>query len=147
MLELHNMTMESSNLRKKFKRTIECDKRIVKCDVGTAQYEDESVKCEKKSKRNTKCEKRIVTCNVGTTQCENETVKCEKKNKGTTKCDKKNVTYDKRTITCNKKRTDAMLVLLNITMEPSNLGKKINELLYVTKELSNVIFELHNVRM
>ena len=50
MLELHNMTMESSNLRKKFKRTIECDKRIVKCDVGTAQYEDESVKCEKKVK-------------------------------------------------------------------------------------------------
>jgi len=38
-----------------------------------------------------------------------------------------------------------MLVLLNITMEPSNLRKKINEPLYVTKELSNVILELHNV--
>ena len=60
---------------------------------------------------------------------------------------KKTVTYDKRTVTYNKKRTDAMLVLLNITMEPSNLRKKIKELLYVTKELSNVIFELHNMRM
>ena len=60
---------------------------------------------------------------------------------------KKTITYDKRTVTCNKKRTYAMLVLLNITMEPSNLRKKIKELLYVTKELSNVIFELHDVRM
>ena len=42
---------------------------------------------------------------------------------------KKTVTYDKRTVTYNKKRTDAMLVLLNITMEPSNLRKKIKELL------------------
>ena len=37
-----------------------------------------------------------------------------------------------------------MLVLFNITMEPSNLRKK-KEPLYVTKELSNVILELHNV--
>ena len=36
---------------------------------------------------------------------------------GTTKC-------EKRTITCNKNRTDAILVLLNIIMEPSNLRKK-----------------------
>ena len=69
------------------------------------------------------------------------------KSKEITKYDKKTVTYDKRTVTCNKNRTDAMLVLLNITMEPSNLRKKIKELLYVTTELSNVIFELHNVRM
>ena len=41
-----------------------------------------------------------------------------------------------------------MLVLLNITMEPSNLKKKIiKEPLYVRKKLSNVILELHNVRM
>ena len=102
---------------------------------------------EKKSKGTIKCEKRTVICDIGTAQYEVGTIKCEKKIKGTTKCDKKNVTYDKRIVTCNKKRTDAMLVLLNITMEPSNLGKKIKELLYVTKELSNVIFELHNVRM
>ena len=41
-----------------------------------------------------------------------------------------------------------MLVLLNITMELSNLRKKkIKEPLYVTKELSNVILKLHNVIM
>ena len=58
---------------------------------------------------------------------------------GTTKC-------EKRTITCNKNRTDAILVLLNIIMEPSNLReKKIKEPLYVTKELSKVILELYNV--
>ena len=102
---------------------------------------------ERKSKGTIKCEKRTVICDIGTAQCEVGTIKCEKKNKGTTKCDKKTVTYDKRTVTCNKKRTDTMLVLLNITMEPSNLRKKIKELLYVTKELSNVIFELHDVRM
>ena len=42
---------------------------------------------------------------------------------------------------------DAMLVLLNVTMEPSNLRKKIKEPLYVTEELSNLILELHNVIM
>ena len=35
-----------------------------------------------------------------------------------------------------------------MTIEPSNLKKiKINEPLYVTKELSNVILKLHNVIM
>ena len=33
MLELHNV--EPSNVRKKKKQTIECDKRIVACDVRT----------------------------------------------------------------------------------------------------------------
>ena len=41
----------------------------------------------------------------------------EKKGKGTNQC-------DKRTITCDKNRADVMLVLLNMTMEPSNLRKK-----------------------
>ena len=64
------------------------------------------------------------------------------KSKGTTKC-------EKRTITCNKNGTDAMLILFNITMEPSNLRKKKKkkEPLYVIKELSNVILKLHNVIM
>ena len=65
------------------------------------------------------------------------------KSKGTTKCEKKTVTSDKN-------RTDAMLVLLNITMTPSNLRKIIiiiREPLYMTKVLSNVILELHNVIM
>ena len=42
------------------------------------------------------------------------------KSKGTTKC-------EKITITCNKNRIDAMLVLFNITMEPSNLRRKKNK--------------------
>ena len=33
---------------KKNKGTTECDKRIVTCDVGTAQCDYEAVKCEKK---------------------------------------------------------------------------------------------------
>ena len=39
------------------------------------------------------------------------------KSKGTTQC-------DKRTVTCDKNRADVMLLLLNMTMEPSNLRKK-----------------------
>ena len=50
----------------KNKGTTERDKRTVTCDVGTAQYEDETVKCEKKIKKTTKCNKRIVTCDIRT---------------------------------------------------------------------------------
>ena len=32
----------------KNKETTECDKRIVTCNDGTAQYDDETIKCEKK---------------------------------------------------------------------------------------------------
>ena len=46
-----------------------------------------------------------------------------------------------------KIESNAMLVLLNVIMEPSNLRKKIKEPLYVTEELSNLILELHNVIM
>ena len=46
MLELHNVMMESPNVRKKSKRTAKCEKTIVTCDVGIAQYEDETIKCE-----------------------------------------------------------------------------------------------------
>ena len=49
MLELYNITIKPSNVRKKInKGTTEYDKRIVICDVRTAQYENETVKCEKK---------------------------------------------------------------------------------------------------
>ena len=50
MLELHNMRMELSNVKKKKKSkgTTKCEKKIVTCDVGTAKYEDGTVKCEKK---------------------------------------------------------------------------------------------------
>ena len=48
MLVLLNKIMEPSNVRKKSKGTIKCEKRTVICDIGTAQYEDGTVKCEKK---------------------------------------------------------------------------------------------------
>ena len=79
MLKPHNVRMEILNVRKNSKGTIKCEKKTVTFDVGTAQYEDRTVKCEKKSKGTTKCEKNIVTCDVETTQCEDRTVKCEKK--------------------------------------------------------------------
>ena len=46
-----------------------------------------------------------------------------------------------------KIESDAMLVLLNVTMEPSNVRKKVREPPNVRKELSHVMLELHNVRM
>ena len=78
ILELHSVRIKSSNVGK-IKGTTKCDKSTIKCNVGTAQYEDETVKCEK-NKRTTKCDKRIVRCDIGTTQYEDESVKCEKKN-------------------------------------------------------------------
>ena len=50
MLELHNVKMKLSNIRKKKKGNTKCEKRIVTCDVKTTQYENEIVKCEKKVK-------------------------------------------------------------------------------------------------
>ena len=35
MLELYNLMMKPSNVRKKNKGTLEYDKRIVTCEVGT----------------------------------------------------------------------------------------------------------------
>ena len=97
------MRMKSLNVRKKIREPLNVTKELSKCDVGTAQCEDEIVKCEKKkSKRTTKCEKRTFTCDVGTSQREYGTVKCE---------------------------------------------KKVGEPLNVTKELSHVMLEPHNVSM
>ena len=47
-----------------------------------------------------------------------------------------------------KIESNGMSVLLNMTMEPSNAGKKkVRESLNVRKKLSHVMLELHNVRM
>ena len=48
MLELYNVRMEPSNVRKKINGTTKCEKKKVTCDIGTTQYEDEIIKCEKK---------------------------------------------------------------------------------------------------
>ena len=70
-------------MREKKKRITKCDKSKVIYDVGTAQCEDETVKCEKKKKkRTTKCDKSIVKCDVDIVKSDNGTIKCEKKKKG-----------------------------------------------------------------
>ena len=50
MLVLHNVMMEPSNVTKK-KGTTKCNKSIVKCDVKTAERENEIIKCEKKKEK------------------------------------------------------------------------------------------------
>ena len=45
ILELHNVRMKPSNVRKKIKEPPNSDKRTVTCNVGIAQCEDETVKC------------------------------------------------------------------------------------------------------
>jgi len=40
------MRMSPLNVRKN-RRTTECDMLTVTCDVGTAEYEDGTIKCEK----------------------------------------------------------------------------------------------------
>ena len=88
MLELHNVRMKPSNVRKKVRELPNVRKELSR-DVGTTQCEDGTIKFKEKSKGTTKCEKRIVTCDVGTAQCEDEIVKCEKKIKGTPNVKKK----------------------------------------------------------
>ena len=43
------MSMEPSKVRKN--KTTECEKITVTCNIGTAQYEDGTVKCEKKIRK------------------------------------------------------------------------------------------------
>ena len=56
MLGLYNVTIELLNVRKS-KGTTKCDKSTVACKVGTAQYEDDTIKCEK-NKGTTECNKK-----------------------------------------------------------------------------------------
>ena len=124
MLVLLHMTMELSNLRKKNKVTTICDKRTVKCDTGTVECDNRTVKYEEKKKKETiECDKRTVTCDVRTAQCEDEIVKCEKR---TVTCDVGTAQCEDGTVKCEKK-----------VREPLNM----------TKELSHVMLELHNVKM
>ena len=77
---------------------------------------------------------RELSHDIGTAQCEDGTVKCEKKkNKGTTEC-------DKRTVICNVGTAQCENRIIKCE-------KKVREPMNVTKELSHMILELHNVRM
>ena len=48
ILKPHNVRIEPSNVRKKKVRELPNVKKTVTCNIGTAQCEDETVKCEKK---------------------------------------------------------------------------------------------------
>ena len=50
MLELHNVRM-NRQMWEKSKGTTKCEKRTITFDVGTAQCEDEIVKCDKKVRK------------------------------------------------------------------------------------------------
>ena len=63
-----------------------------------------------KNKGITECDKNTVTCDVGIAQYHNGTVKCKEKLK-----------YHQM---WERIRSNVMLVLLNVTMEPSNVRKK-----------------------
>ena len=78
---------------------------------------------KKKRKGTAKWEKKTITCDVGTAQCKNRIVKCEKRT----------VTCDVRTAQCKD--------------ETVKWEKKVREQSNVTKELSYVILELHNVKI
>ena len=69
-----------------------------------------SKKKKKEKERTIEYDKNMVTRDISTVQCDNGTVKCKKKIMVPP-----NVT---------KVRSDVMLVLLNVTMELSNVGKK-----------------------
>ena len=96
---------------KKSKRTAQCKKRTITCDVKIAQCEDRTIKCEKKIKEITKCEKKTITCDVGTIWCEDGIIKCEEK--------KVREPHNVR-----KKLSYGMLELHNGRMKPSNVRKK-----------------------
>ena len=62
--------MELLNVNKK-KRTIECDKNMVICYIGTTQCDDRTIKYEKKNQDSTECDKSTIKSDVGTSQCKN----------------------------------------------------------------------------
>ena len=95
--------------KKKVREPPNVRKKTVTCDVRTAQYEDQTVKCEKKNKGTTKCKKRTITCDIGTAQCEDRAVKCEKKVR-----EPPNV---------RKELSHVMLELHNVRIEPSSVRK------------------------
>ena len=82
MLELHNVMIKPSNVRKKVREPLNVTKKIITCDVETTQCDDGTIECEKKVREPPNVTKKLtITCEVGTVQCEDETVKCEKKKK------------------------------------------------------------------
>ena len=74
MLELHNLKMELSNVRKKVREPLNVTKELshVMLELYNMRMEPSNVR---KIKGTTKCDKRIVTYNIRTTQYKDETIK------------------------------------------------------------------------
>ena len=70
MLELHNVRMEPSSVRKKVRESPNVTKEPSYVILKPHNVRMEPSDVRKKSKGTTKCEKRTVTCDVGTAQCE-----------------------------------------------------------------------------
>ena len=79
MLELHNVTLKSSNVRKKIREPPNVRKELSHIMLELHNVTIELSNVRKKNKETTECEKKTVTCDVRTAQCEDGTVKCEKK--------------------------------------------------------------------
>ena len=52
---------------------------MVKCDIGTTQSDDGTIKWEEKKLGYSKCDKSTIRCDIGITQYDDETIKCENK--------------------------------------------------------------------
>ena len=110
MLELHNVRMEPSNMRKKSKKTTKCEKRIVTWDVETIQREDEIVNCEKKLR-----EPSIVTKVLSYVMLKQHNVRMELSNVRKKVREPPNM---------RKKLLHVILKLHNVRMKPSNVRMK-----------------------
>ena len=67
------------------------------------------------------------------------------KNKGTTQCDQRSVTYDVRTAQCENGTCDVGTAQCKDGIVKCE--KKVREPPNVTKEMSHMMLELHNVRI
>ena len=79
MMELHNVRIEPSSMRKKVRKPPNVIKELSYVMLEPHNVRMELSNVRKKSKGTTKCEKRTVICDVGTAQYKDGTVKCEKK--------------------------------------------------------------------
>ena len=79
----------------------------------SAQCEDRTVKCGKKNKVTTECDKSTVICDVGIVQCDNKIFKYEKK-----------IMVPP---SATKVRSNMILILPNVTVEPIKCVKKIRD--------------------
>ena len=74
MLELHNMRLKPSNVRKKRRESLNVTK--VQSHVILVLHNVRIVPSNaRRNNRTIECDKRIVTCDVGIAQCENEIIR------------------------------------------------------------------------